>query len=163
MLKNSKWKFKIVVFVGTILKNIRWFWLMVLHLALVEEWKNIMKKREILQLALQLNFWIVMTTCNSLYFYVVSVIGEVEWVVRLATQYIYMIQFNYSFVKTIHFELLCNSTTTTVITSCWHYYFHLSIKIWQVAIWIFLDSKIIFFLKYLSPSSTMIVNDGLKL
>jgi hypothetical protein len=34
---------------------------------------SIMKKRGILQLALQLNFWVAMTTCNSLYFYIVKV------------------------------------------------------------------------------------------
>ncbi len=34
---------------------------------------SIMKKKEVLQLALQLNFWVAMNTCNSLYFYIVRV------------------------------------------------------------------------------------------
>lgn len=32
-----------------------------------------------------------------------------------------LLQFNYNFVKTIHFQLLCNSTTITAIMSCWSY------------------------------------------
>jgi hypothetical protein len=33
---------------------------------------NTMKKKGVLQLALQLNFWVVEDTCNSLYLYVVN-------------------------------------------------------------------------------------------
>jgi hypothetical protein len=41
--------------------------------------------------------------------------------------------------------------------------FHPSIKIWHVALWTFLSLKIIFFLKYWSPSFIMIINDGAKI
>jgi hypothetical protein len=36
-----------------------------------------MRKKGVLQLALQLNFWVVMTIYNSPYFYVVIVIEQV--------------------------------------------------------------------------------------
>ncbi len=69
-------------------------------------------KRGVLQLALQLNFWIVKYTCNSVYLYIVSVNGQVAWVVELqlivcmvqliATQ----LQFNQNnlFLTTIQFH-----------------------------------------------------------
>jgi hypothetical protein len=37
----------------------------------------IMRKKGVLQLALQFNFWVAMTIFNSMYFYVVNVIGQV--------------------------------------------------------------------------------------
>jgi hypothetical protein len=39
--------------------------------------KNIMKKMGVLQLALQVNFWVTIDTCNSPYLYVVSAIKQV--------------------------------------------------------------------------------------
>jgi hypothetical protein len=36
-----------------------------------------MKKKGVLQLALQLNFWVVKNICNSLYLYAMNVNGEV--------------------------------------------------------------------------------------
>jgi hypothetical protein len=39
-----------------------------------------MKKRNALQLTLQLNLWVTLDTCNSLYLYVVSVNKQVSWV-----------------------------------------------------------------------------------
>jgi hypothetical protein len=41
----------------------------------------------VLQLALQFNFWVIEDTCNTLYLYVVSVTGQVAWVV---THHIYV-------------------------------------------------------------------------
>jgi hypothetical protein len=35
------------------------------------------EKKGVLQLALQLNFWVVEDTCNSLYLYVVSANGQI--------------------------------------------------------------------------------------
>jgi hypothetical protein len=34
---------------------------------------------------------------------------------------VYMMQLNYNFVKTINFQLLCNSIITTPMMSCWHH------------------------------------------
>jgi hypothetical protein len=71
-----------------------------------------MRKRGVLQLALQLNFWIVKDTCNSLYLYIVSVNKHIAWVVELQLT-IYMVQFiatqlqlnqNNSFSTTIQFH-----------------------------------------------------------
>ncbi len=41
---------------------------------------NTMQKRGVLQLALQLNFWVVEDTCNSHYLYVISANGHVAWI-----------------------------------------------------------------------------------
>jgi hypothetical protein len=45
-----------------------------------------MKKKNILQLALQFNFWVANDNCNSLYLYTMSANGQGAWV---ATHYIY--------------------------------------------------------------------------
>jgi hypothetical protein len=45
-----------------------------------------MRKRGVLQLALQFNFWVVLDICNSLYLYTMSVIKKVA---RIATLKIY--------------------------------------------------------------------------
>jgi hypothetical protein len=58
------------------------------------------RKRGVLQLALQLNFSITMTTCNSSYIWCNS------------------LQLNCSFVLTTPFQLLCNSFMITSIMSC---------------------------------------------
>jgi hypothetical protein len=50
-----------------------------------------MKKTVILKLVLQFNFWVALDTCNSLYIHY------------------NLLQLNYNFVTTIHFQLLCNS------------------------------------------------------
>jgi hypothetical protein len=42
-----------------------------------------MKKKGVLQLALQLNFWVAKDTYNSLYSYVVSANEQVAWVAKL--------------------------------------------------------------------------------
>jgi hypothetical protein len=52
----------------------------------------IMRTRGVLQLALQLNFWITKDTCNSLYLYAMSSSEQVAWVVKLQF-IIYMVQF----------------------------------------------------------------------
>jgi hypothetical protein len=41
------------------------------------------KKGSVLQLALQLNFWVAEETCNSLYLYVVTANGQVAWATKL--------------------------------------------------------------------------------
>jgi hypothetical protein len=43
----------------------------------------IMRKKGVLQLALQFNFWVAKETCNSLYLYVVSTNGQVAWIPKL--------------------------------------------------------------------------------
>jgi hypothetical protein len=42
-----------------------------------------MRKRGVLQLALQLNFWVALDTYNSLYLYTMSDNGQMTWVVEL--------------------------------------------------------------------------------
>jgi hypothetical protein len=42
-----------------------------------------MKKMGVLQLALQLNFWIAKVTCNSLYLYAMNVNEQVTWIAEL--------------------------------------------------------------------------------
>ncbi len=42
-----------------------------------------MRKRGVLQLALQLNFWVVEDICNSLYLYTMNVDGQAAWVAKL--------------------------------------------------------------------------------
>ncbi len=48
-----------------------------------------MRKRGVLQLALQLNFWVASDICNSEYLYVVNAIGQVARVARVAIHCIY--------------------------------------------------------------------------
>jgi hypothetical protein len=60
---------------------------------LLELYNFIMRKRGVLQVALQLNFWVEEDICNSLYLYVMSANGQVAWVAAL--QFIvYMVQVN---------------------------------------------------------------------
>jgi hypothetical protein len=51
-----------------------------------------MGKKSVLQLALQLNFWVALDICNSLYLYIVSVNQQVAWVPKLQLT-IYIVQF----------------------------------------------------------------------
>jgi hypothetical protein len=51
-----------------------------------------MKERGVLQLALQLNFWVVLNTYNSLYLYAVSANRQVAWVTKLQFT-VYMVKF----------------------------------------------------------------------
>jgi len=60
-----------------------------------------MKKKGVLQLALQLNFWVALDTYNSPYIWCNS------------------LQLNYNFVAITPFQLLCNSPMTIIIMSCW--------------------------------------------
>jgi hypothetical protein len=48
-----------------------------------------MKKKGVLQLALQLNFWVVTDICKSLYLYAMSFNKQVAWVAKSQ----YMVQF----------------------------------------------------------------------
>jgi len=51
-----------------------------------QSYSSIMWERGVLELAFQLNFWVASDTCNSLYLYVMSAIGQVA---RVATHRIY--------------------------------------------------------------------------
>jgi hypothetical protein len=75
-----------------------------------------MRRKDVLQLTLQLNFQVVMTTCNSLYLHIVSVIGQVVWVARVAIHRIYGVV-NFNSITTL-FQLLCKSSITITIMSC---------------------------------------------
>jgi len=78
---------------------------------------NTMKKMGVLQLALQLNFWVALDICNSSYLHVVSVIKQVARITRVATHHIYGAT-HYNFVVTTFFQLLCNSPVTKIIMLC---------------------------------------------
>jgi len=80
-----------------------------------------MRKRGVLQFTLQLNFWVASDTCNSLYLYVMSAIGQVTRVARIATHRIYSAT-HYNFVIIILFQVLCKSPMITIIMSCWHHF-----------------------------------------
>jgi len=66
-------------------------------------------KKGVLQLALQLNFWIVENTCNSLYLYVVSANKQVAWIVELQL-IIYIVQ-----LIEIQLQLNQNNSFSTII------------------------------------------------
>jgi hypothetical protein len=84
------------VFLG-VFHSLNWFQTFTIHIPI--HWKYnkvkaiplIMKKNGVLKLALQLSFWVIMTTCNSLYFYTMNVIGQIAWVTKLQLT-IYMVQ-----------------------------------------------------------------------
>jgi hypothetical protein len=60
-----------------------------LDLTIEEILLYIMKKKGVLQLALQLNFWVALDICNSPYLYAMSAIKQVARVVRIAIHHIY--------------------------------------------------------------------------
>jgi len=76
---------------------------------------NIMRKKGVLQLALQLNFWIVDNTCNSLYLYLVSDNGQVAWFVKLQL-IIYTVQF-----IVIELQLSQNNSFSTIMKLHYNY------------------------------------------
>jgi putative flippase GtrA len=67
-----------------------------------------MRKRGVLQLALQLNFSVAFNICNSPYLYVVNVIGQVA---RVAIHYIYDAT-HYNSITTLSQQLLFNYYAT---------------------------------------------------
>jgi len=73
------------------------------------------EKMGVLQLALQPNFWVAMTTCNSQYFYVVNVIKQIAWVVELQL-IIYMVQ-----LIAIQLQLCRNHTFSTTMQPHYNY------------------------------------------
>jgi hypothetical protein len=97
----------------------------------------IIYKKGVLQLALQLNFWVTLDICNSLHLYAMSVIGQVTRIARVASHHIYIwcnsLQLYYNFVTTTPFQLLCNSPMTTIIMSCWCHFssIHQNFNTWH--------------------------------
>ncbi len=100
-------------------------------------WVNILRKKVVLQLVLQFNFWVVEDICNSLYLYVMSANEQFAWVAQLQLT-IYTMQFivtqlqlsqNNSFSTSIQFHY--NYTLDIMLTSLiiihllksnmWHY------------------------------------------
>ncbi len=67
---------------------------------------NHYEKKGVLQLALQLNFWVASNTCNSLYLYVVNAIGQVARVASIATHRIY---------DATQLQLCCNNSFSTTM------------------------------------------------
>jgi hypothetical protein len=68
-----------------------------------------MRKRDVLQLTLQLNFWVALDTCNSLYLYAMSDNGQMAWVVKLQST-AYTVQ-----LITIQLQLCQNNSFSTII------------------------------------------------
>jgi hypothetical protein len=84
-------------------------------------WRNTtMRKKGVLQLALQLNFRVASNTCNSPYLYIVTDTG---WYWSSCKSWNSSCATHYNFVATTHFQLLCNSPTITIIMSCWRHFF----------------------------------------
>jgi hypothetical protein len=77
-----------------------------------------MKKKGILQLTLQLNFWVAIITSNSSYFYVLSVIEQVAWLIIYTMQLI-AIQLqlcqNNSFSTTMQFHYNYNHNVIFIL------------------------------------------------
>jgi len=110
-----------------------------------------MRKRGVLQFTLQLNFWVASDTCNSLYLYVMSAIGQVTRVARIATHRIYSAT-HYNFVIIILFQVLCKSPMITIIMSCWHHFSSIHQNLICGILLFFM-----IFLKYWYPLSIMII------
>jgi hypothetical protein len=95
------------------------------------------EKKGVLQLALQLNFWVAKDTCNSLYLYAVSANGQVEWVAELQL-IVYTVQFittqlqlsqnnSFSTTRQLHYNYTHDVMLTSLIVihilkyDMWHY------------------------------------------
>ncbi len=124
------------------------------------------EKRGVLQLTLQLDYWVPSNTCNSLYLYTRSVNEQVAWVVEfqltiytvqlIATQLQVYQNNSFSTIMQLHY----NCTHDVMLTSL------IVIHLLKFYMWHYrniLRYKIVFFLKYWSQLSIMIVDDGLKL
>jgi hypothetical protein len=133
---------------------VQWRWMNV--------WRNHYEKKGVLQLALQLNFWVVEYTCNSFYLYTMSANGQVAWIIKLQVT-IYIMQLNCNLVKTTCFQLLCNSIITINSTHDVMLMSLIVIHLLKSNMWHYEDFWTQFFFEYWSPSSIMIVNDGPRL
>jgi hypothetical protein len=97
----------------------------------------IMRKKVVLQLALWLNFWVAPDTCNSLYLYIMNVIGQITWIAKLQRT-VYMVkliaiqlQINqnnlFSTVMQLHYNYTHDVMFTSLIVihplkfNMWHY------------------------------------------
>jgi len=74
-----------------------------------------MKKWGVLQLALQLNFWVASNTCNSLYLYDVNAMRQVARVAIIAIHHIY------GATHTIQLQLCCNNSFSTIMQLFYDY------------------------------------------
>jgi len=112
-------------------------------------WINTMRKMGVLQLALQLNFWIVEDICNSLYLYVVSVNEQVAWVAELQLT-VYTVQF---IVTQLQFSQ--NNSFSTIIQLHYNYTHDVMlmslivIHLLKSNMWYYEDFWIYFFLEIL--------------
>jgi hypothetical protein len=121
-----------------------------------------MKKKSVLQLALQFNFWVTMTTCNSLYFALWMLSNKLHELQELQL-IVYTMQ-----LIAIQLQFYGNNSVSTSMQL--HNYNHdimlpllIFIHPLKFHMWHYDDFWINFFLKYWSPSFSMIVNDGSKL
>jgi hypothetical protein len=113
---------------------------------LIHDLTYTMKKIGVLQLALQFNFWVQWPLAIHCIFTLWVLLEKLHELQNCNSLYIRCnsLQFNCNSVKTTHFQLLCNSITTTSITSC---NFHPPIKTWHMALWDFWNN----FIKNLIP------------
>jgi hypothetical protein len=111
----------------------------------------ILQFKKKLQLALQLNSLVATNIWYSLYLYVVSANKKIAWVVKLCENN------SFSTIMQLHNNYTHDVTMRSLIaihplkSNMWDYNFK------------FLDINFYFYLKYWSPLSIMIVNDGLRL
>jgi len=108
-----------------------------------------MRKKNVLQLDLQLYFWIAMTTCNSLYFYIVSVIKQIAWVAKvciygaihcnsIASQLQLCWNNSFSTIMQLHYDYNHNIMLLLLIfirlfkSNTWHYKDFFNIFFWNI-------------------------------
>jgi hypothetical protein len=96
-----------------------------------------MRKRGVLQLALQLNFWIVKDTCNSLYLYIGNANEQVAWIVEfqftvyamqlITTQLQFYQNNSFSTIMQLHYNCTHDGMLMSLIVihllrfNMWHY------------------------------------------
>jgi hypothetical protein len=123
------------------------------------------KKKGLRQLALQTQFLNCTRHSQSLYLYGMSANGQVAWVAKLQF-IIYMVQLITPQLQTLSQQLIFNYYTISLYLHPWCHAniinSHISIKFWHMALWNIFGQNY-FFSKYWSPSSILIVNDGMRL
>jgi hypothetical protein len=85
-----------------------------------QHYTNTMKKKGVLQLAMQLNFWIVEDTCNSMYLYTMNANEHVAWVAKLQLT-IYTMQL---IITQLQLSQNNSSSTTFITTPMMSYWCH---------------------------------------
>ncbi len=144
---------------------------------------NIMRKKGVLQLALQLNFWVAKDICNSLYLYIMNANEQVAWVTKLQLTificrecyeqmtWVVKLQLTIYTVQFIATQLQFYQNKSFSITMQLHYNCMHDVLLMSLIVIHLLKSNTwhyedfltyIYISKYWSPFFIMIVNDGPK-